>query len=51
MNKKEFIIKKKTFLFIKTMNFEIFFQLFSILLISVAGPLVIVLLFSRGGNL
>jgi hypothetical protein len=33
------------------MNLEIFFQLASILLILAAGPLVIVLLASRSGNL
>ena len=33
------------------MNFEIIFQLASLLFVVAAGPLVIVLLFSRGGNL
>jgi hypothetical protein len=33
------------------MNFEIVFQLASLLLIVAAGPLVVVLLSARGGNL
>ncbi|RYE05244.1 MAG: photosystem II reaction center protein Ycf12 [Rickettsiaceae bacterium] len=33
------------------MNFQIFFQLVAILLVLSAGPLVIVLLASRAGNL
>jgi hypothetical protein len=35
----------------ETMNFEIVLQLTSLLFIVAAGPLVIVLLYSRGGNL
>lgn len=35
----------------KTMNFEIVLQLTALLFIVAAGPLVIVLLSSRGGNL
>ena len=35
----------------KTMNFEIVLQLTALLFIVAAGPLVIVLLASRGGNL
>lgn len=33
------------------MNFEVFFQLGALFLILASGPLVIVLLASRGGNL
>lgn len=33
------------------MNFEIVFQLTSLVLILAAGPLVVVLLAARGGNL
>nr|YP_010563815.1 hypothetical chloroplast protein RF12 [Coelastrum microporum]UWM13068.1 hypothetical chloroplast protein RF12 [Coelastrum microporum] len=33
------------------MNFEIVFQLTSLVLILAAGPLVVVLLSARGGNL
>ncbi len=33
------------------MNLEIFFQLAALLLIVAAGPMVIVLLFSRDGNI
>ena len=33
------------------MNLEIFFQLASLLFIIAAGPIVIILLASRGGNL
>nr|YP_009104971.1 hypothetical chloroplast RF12 [Watanabea reniformis]AIT93620.1 hypothetical chloroplast RF12 [Watanabea reniformis] len=33
------------------MNLEIFFQLTSLLFVLAAGPLVVVLLASRGGNL
>ncbi|KAF8054432.1 ycf12 (chloroplast) [Scenedesmus sp. PABB004] len=33
------------------MNFEIIFQLTSVVLILAAGPLVVVLLAARGGNL
>lgn len=33
------------------MNFEIVLQLASLFFVMVSGPLVIVLLFSRGGNL
>jgi hypothetical protein len=33
------------------MNFEVFFQLGALFLILAAGPLVIVVLASRGGNL
>jgi hypothetical protein len=35
----------------KTMNLEIVFQLTALLFVVAAGPLVIVLLASRGGNL
>ena len=33
------------------MNFEIFFQLGALLLVVVSGPLVVILLSARGGNL
>nr|WLG71289.1 hypothetical chloroplast protein RF12 [Chlorophyceae sp. KF-2023a] len=33
------------------MNFEVFFQLGALLLIVAAGPLVVVVLSARGGNL
>lgn len=36
---------------VKKMNFEVFFQLTALLLIVAAGPMVIVLLFSRNGNI
>jgi hypothetical protein len=45
---KKFSVKKKVFLF---MNLEILFQLTALFFILAAGPLVIVLLASRNGNL
>ena len=36
---------------LKSMNFEIFLQLTAVLFIFAAGPLVIILLASRSGNL
>ncbi|MEB3295504.1 MAG: photosystem II reaction center protein Ycf12 [Synechococcales bacterium] len=32
-------------------NFEVFFQLLSLALIVIAGPVVVILLFLRGGDL
>jgi len=44
-------LNKKTATRKKTMNLEIVLQLTALLFIVAAGPLVIVLLSSRGGNL